>query len=97
MNAYDWGAMMRDYCYLEEVGRKVSGWGSEIVRGGYMENTSASKAASARKYSNRRKPTAGKSKRDMLRVHLETLGIDVELLPAGMERRNLNQSTFNQK
>ncbi|KAG8218421.1 hypothetical protein J3R82DRAFT_4046 [Butyriboletus roseoflavus] len=97
MNAYDWGAMMRDYCYLEEVGRKASEWGSEIVHGGYMENIGASKAASARKSSSRRKPTAGKSKRDMLRVHLETLGIDVELLPAGMERRNLNQSTLDQK
>jgi hypothetical protein len=97
MNAYGWGTMMRDYCYLEDVGRKVSEWGSEIVRGGYMENIGASKAASARKYSNGRKPTRGKSKRDVLRDHLETLSIDVELLPVGMERRNLNQSTFDQK
>ena len=99
MNAYGWGTMMRDYCYLEDVGRKVSEWGNEIVRGGYMENIGASKAASARKYSSGRKPkpSRGKSKRDVFRDHLETLGIDVELLPVGMERRNLNQSTFDQK
>ena len=97
MNAYGWGTMMRDYCYLEDVGRKVSEWGSEIVRGGYMDNIGASKAASARKYSSGRKPTRGKSKRDVLKDHLETLDIDVELLPVGMERRNLNQSTFDQK
>lgn len=97
MNAYGWGTMMRDYCYLEEVGRKVSDWGSEIVRGGYMENIGASRAASGRKFTSGRKPTAGKSKRDVLKAHLETLDIDVELLPAGMERRNLNQSTFDQK
>ncbi|KAF8559054.1 hypothetical protein OG21DRAFT_868537 [Imleria badia] len=97
MNAYGWGTMMRDYCFLEDVGRKVSDWGSEIVRGGYMDHHGASKAASARKSSSRRKPTTGKSKRDVLRDHLEMQGINVELLPAGMERRNLNQSTFDQK
>lgn len=97
MNAYDWGTMMRDYCYLEDIGRKVSGWGNEIVRGGYTTNVGASKVGSAWRPSSGRKPTTGKSKRDMLRAHLETLGIDVELLPAGMERRNLNQSTFDQK
>lgn len=97
MNAYGWGTMMRDYCYLEDTSRKVSDWGSDIVRGGYMDNHGASKAASARKYPSGRKPATGRSKRDVLRDHLETLGIDVELLPAGMERRNLNQSTFDQK
>lgn len=97
MNAYGWGTMVRDYCYLEEVGRKTSEWGSEIVRGGYLANIGASKAASAQKYSSWRKPTVGKSKREVLRAHLETLDIEVELLPAGMERRNLNQSTFYQK
>lgn len=97
MNAYGWGSMMQDYCYLEDVGRKVSDWGNEIARGGYMDNIGASKAASTRKYSSGRKPATGKSKRDVLRKHLETLGMDVELLPAGMERRNLNQSTFDQK
>ncbi|KAH0839702.1 hypothetical protein J3R83DRAFT_623 [Lanmaoa asiatica] len=97
MNTYGWGTMMRDYCYLEEVGRKVNEWGNEIVRGGYRDNIGASKAASARKSLSGRKSASAKSKRDLLRAHLETLGIDVELLPAGMERRNLNQSTFDQK
>ena len=97
MNAYGWGTMMRDYCYLEDIGRKVSEWGSEIVRGGYTTNVSTSKAASTQRSSKGRKPITGKSKRDLLRTHLEKLGIEVELLPAGMERRNLNQSTFDQK
>ncbi|KAF8450771.1 hypothetical protein L210DRAFT_3609054 [Boletus edulis BED1] len=97
MNAYGWGTMMRDYCYLEDVGRKVSECGNDIVRGGYMGNTGASKAASMQKFSRGRKSTTGRSKRDALRNYLETLRIDVELLPAGMERRNVNQSTFDQK
>ncbi|KAG6378499.1 hypothetical protein JVT61DRAFT_12760 [Boletus reticuloceps] len=97
MNAYGWGTMMRDYCYLEDVGRKVSECGNDIVRGGYMGNTGASKAASMHKFSRGRKSTTGRSKRDALRNYLETLGIDVEFLPAGMERRHLNQSTFDQK
>ena len=96
MNAYGWGTIMRDYCYLEDIGRRVSDWGSEIVRGGYTTNIGASKASRTRSSSGRR-PATGKSKRDLLRAQLETLDIDIELLPAGMERRNLNQSTFDQK
>ncbi|KAF9246992.1 hypothetical protein BU15DRAFT_38523 [Melanogaster broomeanus] len=100
MNAYGWGTMMRDYCYLEEVGRSVGEWGKEIVRGGYaMENNSRGKVVRGRgRPSNgRRKTTTGWSKRDILRAHLEMLDIDVELLANGMERRKLNQSTFDQK
>jgi hypothetical protein len=35
MNTYAWGAMMRDYCFLEEIGTKVSEWSGEIAREGY--------------------------------------------------------------
>ncbi|KIK92470.1 hypothetical protein PAXRUDRAFT_829918 [Paxillus rubicundulus Ve08.2h10] len=103
MNTYGWGEMMRDYCYLEEVGRQVSEWGNEIVRGGYtMENSGRGKVVcgrggSRRVLNGRRKAAAGRAKRDMFRAHLEKLDIDVELLPNGMERRKLNQSTFDQK
>jgi hypothetical protein len=95
MNTYGWGTMMRDYCYLEDIGRKVGEWGNEIVRGGYMaENVRGRKAVNGRKSG---KPPPGKSKRETFRAHLEALEIDVGLLPTGMERRTLNQSTFDQK
>ncbi|KAF9221910.1 hypothetical protein BS17DRAFT_784161 [Gyrodon lividus] len=103
MNTYGWGTMMRDYCYLEEVGRQVSEWGNEIVRGGYaMENNGRGKVirgrgGSGRTSNGRRKAASGRSKRDIFRAHLEMLDIDVELLPNGMDRRKLNQSTFDQK
>ncbi|KIJ70326.1 hypothetical protein HYDPIDRAFT_23441 [Hydnomerulius pinastri MD-312] len=96
--------MLRDYCYLEDVGRKVGEWGDEIVRGGYgMENSGRGKDIRGRggrgrgAPNGRRKAGAGRSKRDILKAYLETLDIDVDLLPNGMERRNLNQSTFDQK
>ncbi|KAG9317248.1 hypothetical protein JVU11DRAFT_1441 [Chiua virens] len=99
MNAYGWGTMMRDYCYLEDIGRKVGEWGKDIARGGYTVNVGAGKTKSANAHHkvSRGRKAAGKSKRDVLVAHLESLGIDVELLPAGMERRNMNQSTFDQK
>lgn len=38
MNKYGWGSMMDDYCFLEDVGRKVGEWGREIVKGGFEMN-----------------------------------------------------------
>lgn len=35
MNQYGYMALMDDYVYLEEIGRKVGDWGREIVHGGY--------------------------------------------------------------
>ena len=38
MNQYGYMALMDDYVYLEDVGRKVGEWGKEIVQGGYSSN-----------------------------------------------------------
>ena len=35
-NQYGYMALMDDYVFLEEVGRKVGEWGKEIVTGGYL-------------------------------------------------------------
>lgn len=39
----------------------------------------------------------GKGKREILKAQLEARDIEVELLSSGMERRQLNQSVWNQK
>ncbi|KAH7887960.1 hypothetical protein F5I97DRAFT_1804600 [Phlebopus sp. FC_14] len=98
INAYGWGTMMRDYCYLEEVGRKVGDWGSEIVRGGFnMENDKRGRDTRTRGRGRPHKQGAGRAKRDVLKAQLEALDIDVDLLSNGMERRSLNHSTYDQK
>lgn len=108
MNQYTWGTMMDDYVFLEEMGRKVGDWGNEIVRGGYMAGTTISRGGDAR---GRGRGTfgrgrgrgrdggggTGRTKRDVLKMQLEMLDIDMELLPPGMDKRKLNQSTWNPK
>ncbi|KAF9475931.1 hypothetical protein BDN70DRAFT_996063 [Pholiota conissans] len=105
MNQYTWGKMMDDYVFLEDLGRKVGEWGTEIVKGGYMAgNVSAQNRGGAR---GRGRGTrgrggggnsgAGKTKRDILKTQLQMRDIDMELLPVGMERRKANQSTWDFK
>ncbi|KAG1753806.1 uncharacterized protein EDB91DRAFT_1215231 [Suillus paluster] len=104
MNAYGWGTMMRDYCFLEEVGRKVSGWGGEIALEGYaiagyekakdMRGRGGARMGRGRGRGGR---GSGSSKRDLLKAHLETLDIEMDVLPVGMHRRKVNQSTLDAK
>ena len=41
MREYGWGTMMSDYAFLEDVGRKVSEVGREIVGGGFLHGANA--------------------------------------------------------
>ncbi|KAG1755941.1 hypothetical protein EDB19DRAFT_442970 [Suillus lakei] len=106
MNAYGWGTMMRDYCFLEEVGRKVSGWGAEIAREGYATNAKVkdtrgrggARGAGGRGRGGRGTSRGGgSSKRDLLKAHLDNLDIEMDVLPVGMQRRKVNQSTLDAK
>ncbi|KAG2118977.1 uncharacterized protein F5147DRAFT_564851 [Suillus discolor] len=106
MNAYGWGTMMRDYCFLEEVGRKVSEWGGEIAREGYPTNVKAkdmrgrggARGASGRGRGGRGTSRGGgSSKRDLLKAHLDSLDIEMDVLSVGMQRRKVNQSTLDTK
>lgn len=106
MNAYGWGTMMRDYCFLEEVGRKVSGWGGEIAREGYATNAKVkdtrgrggARGARGRGRGGRGLSRGGgSSKRDLLKAHLDNLDIEMDVLPVGMQRRKVNQSTLDAK
>ncbi|KAF7776328.1 hypothetical protein Agabi119p4_4721 [Agaricus bisporus var. burnettii] len=104
---------MDDYTFLEDVGRKVGEWGKEIVKGGFDMNVdngrmSMSQRGRGRGDRGRRgfvrggrdrggRGKGGKGKREILKVRLEEREIEVELLPHGMERRQLNQSFWNMK
>ena len=87
MKEYGYGALMSDYVYLEDVGRRVKDLGRDIAKGKYqaMERD--------RPGSGRRR----KSKKEALQVQLEIREIPLVLLPPGMERKKLNQSYWDSK
>ncbi|KDR83417.1 hypothetical protein GALMADRAFT_235534 [Galerina marginata CBS 339.88] len=103
MKEYSWGKMMDDYTFLEEMGRKVGDWGKEIVRGGYSAGSATSRGrGNARGRGRGARGRGGgvgpvKTRRDILKMHLEVWDIDMELLPAGMEKRKANQSSWDTK
>ena len=90
MNEYGWGTMMNDYVFLEDIGRKVEEWGQEIGRGRF---TMPPGHGRGREQRNHHKG----NKRDTLKTQLELMDIEMDLLPTGMERSKLNQSTWNAK
>ncbi|EJF61148.1 hypothetical protein DICSQDRAFT_106143 [Dichomitus squalens LYAD-421 SS1] len=104
MNQYGYMALMNDYTFLEEVGRKVGEVGREIVQGGYSASANGPAGRGGRDARGRgrgrgrggaqAKPA---SKRDVLKMQLDFRDIEIEFLPSGMERRTLNQSTWDFK
>ncbi|KAH9844201.1 uncharacterized protein C8Q71DRAFT_697197 [Rhodofomes roseus] len=108
MNEYGYMSLMSDYTFLEEMGRKVGDCGREIVQGGFTANAAGAGrgriATSMRggrgRGRGRGAGAAGgktRSKRDVLKMQLDFRDIEMEMLPNGMERRILNQSTWDFK
>ncbi|KIY73320.1 hypothetical protein CYLTODRAFT_485487 [Cylindrobasidium torrendii FP15055 ss-10] len=74
------------------------GWGQMMNDYTYLEDVGRRSAA----LKDRSKDPSsalrkGKHKRDFLQSHLAALNMDMELLPVGMSRRKLNQSTLDSK
>jgi hypothetical protein len=92
--------MMDDYVFLEDMNRKVGEWGQDLVRGGYGHGTMQGRRGRA-KPGPRGKTWSGggisMKKRDILKSQLELRDIEMDLFPSGMERRTLNQSTWDSK
>jgi len=86
--------------FLEDMSRKVGDWGKEIVRGGYSfgngDNGGRGRGR-GRGMKGRGDGGSGRTKRDVLKLQLEARDIDMDLLPIGMERRKVNQSSWNYK
>ncbi|KDQ29078.1 hypothetical protein PLEOSDRAFT_50176 [Pleurotus ostreatus PC15] len=95
MNKYGWGTMMNDFVFLEDLGRKVSDWGKEIVKGGLDHGANPGGRGRGRGGMARGGPS--RTKRDILKIQLDIRDIDMELLPNGMEKRKLNQSIWDFK
>ncbi|KAK1224765.1 Box C/D snoRNA accumulation [Marasmius sp. AFHP31] len=107
MNEYGYREMMNDYVYLEQVGRRVKDWGGEIVKGGFDQSQNdTDRKGKGREFMTTtmrgqrvaaRGKGPGKSKRELLKLKLEARDIYMELLPLGMERKKMNESTWDFK
>lgn len=95
MNQFGYGALMNDYVYLEEVGRQVGDWGREIVNGGYTNEPRRARGRGGMRGAATDRGT--RTKKDVLKMQLDTRDIDMSLLPPGMERKKLNQSCWDFK
>jgi len=113
MNRYTCGTMMDDYVFLEDMSRKVGESGQDIVRGGYGYGTLQGRGRGRGRGGRGGRANTGPGppgktwghsgisrktgKRDILKSQLELRDIEMDLLPSGMERRMLNQSTWDSK
>ena len=108
MNQYGYMSLMNDYTFLEDVGRQVAEWGREIVQGGYSHSGENSRGGRGRGRGRGRgiaggmrggvgHAYAGRNKRETLKMEMDFRDIEIDMLPAGMERRTLNQSTWDIK
>jgi len=105
MNQYGFGTFANDYVYLEEVGRKVTEVGRDIGQHGYMDASARSdsrgrargRGRGARARGGLSRQAGRNHRREILRSRLEEEDIEMLLLPEGMERRRLNQSTWDLK
>jgi len=87
MKEYGYGALMSDYVYLEDAGRKIKEWGRDIGKGKYQVTERDQVGGGRRR----------KSKKEALQTQLEIRDIPLILLPPGMERKKSNQSYWDSK
>ena len=94
MNQYNYPAMVNDYVFLEDVGRKVEQWGRSIIRDRLVQRPSPStKSMRAGKGNN----FGSKDSKTFLSMQLSFRDIDMDVLPDGMERHRLNKSLWVSK
>ncbi|KAH9999780.1 hypothetical protein BJV77DRAFT_1063968 [Russula vinacea] len=86
---------MDDYVFLEDLSRRVSEWGQDIARSGY--GTLQARRGRGDMRPGKTRKGMSRNKRDILKSQLELREIEMDLLPSGMERRTLNQSTWDSK
>ena len=104
MNNYNYTAFVNDYVFLEEMGRKAAGWGREIQekkltgQGVPLKGDSNAHRGRGSMRGGNRGGSRGRTKRELLKdVLLERADIDMQLCPEGMERKKMNQSSWDAK
>jgi hypothetical protein len=107
MGSYGLGNLMDDYVYLENVGRHVADWGRDIVRSKLHDTSSLTRGGRATGMRARGGRGSGRgggqaggkamARRMTLRRQLDLWDIDLEVLPSGMAKAQLNQSLWDFK
>ncbi|KAL1666742.1 hypothetical protein GGF50DRAFT_112864 [Schizophyllum commune] len=99
LKEYGYGALMDDYTFLEDIGRHVGDWGKEIAKQGLTAapSTGMARGMARMRGGSRKQGGRQSAKRDVLKMQLEAHDIDIDFLPSGMERKKLNQSTWDFK
>lgn len=85
---YTQGTWDGDYAWLEATRRQVAEWGEGL-------EVDAGRPQGRGKPKPRKKPK--EVKLDSLRWAMREIGVDVDILPEGMQRRRENQSSWNPK
>lgn len=98
---------MSDYVFLEDLGRKVGDWGKEIAKGKFVKSQPNGGRGRGNRSGNGGERggnrgrgggnRGGRTRRDVLKIQLESRDIDIDLLPLGMERQKFNQSFWDFK
>ncbi|KAG8858360.1 hypothetical protein FRB91_009812 [Serendipita sp. 411] len=112
MNVYGYQAFVQDYVFLEELGRRASEWGRDIQKRKLGTNDGGNQVSFApgtkggskdgrnvgKNYHRQHRHHHARTKREILKERLEEdYEIEMLLLPEGMERRKVNQSTWDAK
>ncbi|KAL5488021.1 BCD1 [Sanghuangporus weigelae] len=98
MNQYGYSALMNDYVFLEEMGRKAEGWGRDILKSGIDRRASGGmRNARGRGMSGSGRPLRGQDRKSILAMQLSVRDIDMDILPVGMKRAGLNKSYWDMK
>lgn len=106
MNNYGYTSFVNDYVFLEQVGRNVAEFGRDIQEKklsgheqGFRDRSgNLGRGGKSRGHKGALSRGKGHTKRDTLRdVLLERADIDMQLCPEGMERKKMNQSSWDTK
>ncbi|WWC86087.1 uncharacterized protein L201_000958 [Kwoniella dendrophila CBS 6074] len=101
LNQYGQGVWSDDYKWLEEGRRKVIGWG-ENVKIEEIKSTSSNNIIRRNNNNDRNQKIKRNhhhhhQKSDLLKRELQKRNCQIDFMPNGMEKRNINQSSWNPK
>ena len=101
MNQYNYETLMNDYVFLEDVGRKADQWGREIMKAKLLNSQRLSVTARGMRgrggRGGGRAVTRNGDKRNYLTMQLALRDVNMDVLPAGMEKCKRNHSRWDSK
>ena len=96
MNGYGYAALVNDYVFLEEMGRKVESIGRDIVENGIFDSHGSGRGMGGRRGKGKM-ARHRKDRKSILAMQLGVRDIDMDVLPVGMKRGSMNKSFWDFK